>query len=316
MIQRIGCLQLAKLLLRPLNIALTFLGPCMDRDRQLEFPPIFIVGAPRSGSTLLYQIMIASFGVGYLSNLHCLLYGAVSRVERVFPTPKGYELLFESRHGKTSGWHAPSECGDFWYRFFRRCPQYVSLAESDPKQLQQLRRAVAAFTSACNKPVLFKNLMNTVRLQPLASALPEALFIVIERNLVANAHSLLAGRKAAYGTYDRWWSLEPPGVDKLKSLPVHQQAVEQVLQTYALIRRDAEVIGSARFFHITYEELCSDTLHVVEKLSEFFKKHQVELQPNTAIPKTFQISSTVRIEDDLYSQLVEYAAKRLKTTGN
>ncbi|MFQ5425907.1 MAG: hypothetical protein ACE5EV_02380, partial [Gaiellales bacterium] len=46
-------------------------------------PAILIVGAPRCGSTLLYQLVARRFDVTYLSNLHCAFFGAPSIVERV-----------------------------------------------------------------------------------------------------------------------------------------------------------------------------------------------------------------------------------------
>ena len=45
---------------------------------KLPYPPVFILGAPRSGSTLLMQVISDSLDVGYLNNFHCKFYGAPS----------------------------------------------------------------------------------------------------------------------------------------------------------------------------------------------------------------------------------------------
>jgi len=45
-------------------------------DTPLRYPPLFIIGPPRTGSTLLYQLVVQRFDVGYLANRHCRLYGA------------------------------------------------------------------------------------------------------------------------------------------------------------------------------------------------------------------------------------------------
>ena len=50
-------------------------------DRPLRYPPIFIVGPPRSGTTLVYQALIEYLDVGYLSNFHGWFWGAPSWVE-------------------------------------------------------------------------------------------------------------------------------------------------------------------------------------------------------------------------------------------
>jgi len=38
-------------------------------------PPIFIIGAPRTGSTLLIQSIAGSFDIGFLANAHAFLSG-------------------------------------------------------------------------------------------------------------------------------------------------------------------------------------------------------------------------------------------------
>jgi hypothetical protein len=73
----------------------------------LNHPPVFIVGAPRSGSTLLYQLIVVRFDVGYLSNLHCRLYGAPSLVERMAGRRLEPPAVFSSDHGRTDWLAAP-----------------------------------------------------------------------------------------------------------------------------------------------------------------------------------------------------------------
>jgi hypothetical protein len=133
------------------------------------------------------------------------------------------------------GWSAPSECGGFWYRFFRRKPQYVPGEEFDPRQGKKLRAALRALLGAFGRPVLFKNLHCSLRLEPLSAAIPEALFIFIRRDVVDNAHSLLEARREVFGHYAGWWSMEPPQIRTLETLPPEQQVVEQVRSINALV---------------------------------------------------------------------------------
>ena len=86
---------------------------------ELSHTPILILGAPRSGSTLLYQSMVERFDVAYISNRHCRWHGAPSLVERRFGGAR-HVATYASRHGAEAGATAPSECGGYWYRFFRR----------------------------------------------------------------------------------------------------------------------------------------------------------------------------------------------------
>ncbi len=276
-------------------------------ERPLEYTPVLIIGAPRSGSTLLYQVLTDYYDFGYLSNIHCDFYGSPSLLERLFhPLRRRQTSNYTSKYGQAQGGTAPSECGQFWYRFFRRKPQYVPLEEVDPKKLVQFRAAIRALGNAFGKPVLFKNMNCALRLVPTAQALPEALFIVVQRDLVANAHSLLKTRRELYGDYSCWWSMEPPTIDSLKKLPPYAQVVEQIRHIYALIEKDRALVGSDRFIDIQYETFCDDTYSTLAKLDAFFKRYGVEISRRGEVPKNFERRTQVRIDANIYQQLVDY----------
>jgi Sulfotransferase family len=271
----------------------------------LRHAPLFVVGAPRSGSTLLYQALVQHFSVGYLSNLHCRVYGAPSLVERVW-SPGEPAGGYSSHLGRTRGAAAPSECGEYWYRFFRRKPQYVPLAEADPRRLRALRASVRALGNAAGGPLVFKNLICSLRLQPIGTALPEAVFVFIRRDLVENADSLLEARKRLHGDYRRWWSAEPPEIEELRSLPAEQQVVEQVRRIEAVIERDRDRLGPDRFLDVRYESLCDAPRETMDAVAHFGAEHGLVLRRRHDLPAKFQRSAETRIDPDLYARLVDY----------
>jgi len=277
----------------------------------VPFPPIFIIGPPRSGSTLLYQALTDYFDIGYLSNFHAFFWGAPSWAERLaHPLRWQKPSTYRSVHGKTNGLAAPSECGKFWYRFFRRKPQYVPMDEADPRKMQKLRSVIAALTTAFEKPVLFKNLNCALRLAPLSKILPEALYIITKRDLLQNAHSLLAGRKKVWGEYNKWWSMEPPNIASLKGLPAYQQVVEQIVQINELIQRDMGLVGQKRCIEVKYENLCEDVPGTLNRLDLFFRAHNVCLNKKFQVPSKFSLKNERRIDSDLYQQLKEYVNEK------
>jgi hypothetical protein len=274
----------------------------------LLHPPIFIIGPPRSGSTLLYQLVVQRFDVGYLSNRHCRYYGAPSLVERrTRPRPPG-EL--SSRYGRTTGPDAPSECTEYWYRFFRRTPQYVPREEMPERQRRRFRASVRAFGAAADRPVVFKNLICALRLGPIADALPEAVFVRIRRDLLATATSLLAGRKDLYGDYGHWWSSEPPEIDRLRRLPPHEQVVEQVRSIDGLIDAALDDVGADRFNELTYETLCEDAPAALSRIAAFAKRNGFTLSPRMEVPSSLERSSPDQIDPDLHERLVAYIGGR------
>lgn len=261
-------------------------GPALSVHR-----PLFIVGAPRSGSTLLYQLLTAAFDVGYLTNRHCKWYRAPVFVERWRATPFGtIETDFESEHGMTTGSHAPSECGAYWYRFLPRRPHTLSTADVGRAEVAAMRRAIAALTDSVAKPLVFKNLILSLRIPVLADVLPEALFLVIHRDTADTALSILRARQKIFGRIDRWFSLRPTGQEPNEAPEdPHRQAVEQVFGTYAEIDRARRVVGTKRFIDVNYEQVCDSPETQLRFLSQTLAERGLILKktPRFVCPERF-----------------------------
>jgi hypothetical protein len=278
-------------------------------DETLPYPPIFVVGAPRSGSTLLYQLLTDRFDVGYLANGHARRPGAPSLVERRRGLIRGRQGElgdYDSSFGGTTGELGPSECGPFWYRFFPRRPHYVPADDFPAASRRALRAAVGAFVEACDRPVVYKNLYNTARIEAIAAALPEALFVAIHRDLAANARSLLDARLRVAGGYDAWWSVEPPGIERLLQLPAHEQVVEQVRELDALVARVEESIGPDRVLHLAYEDLCADPRGQLERIAAFAAAHGCKLGERGEVPVSFPQDGRGTLPPELEESLVGY----------
>jgi hypothetical protein len=270
--------------------------------------PILIVGAPRSGSTLLYQVMVERFDVAYISNRHCRWHGAPSLVERRVRGAR-HTATYSSQLGVEAGDTAPSECGGYWYRFFPRTPHHVPLEAADAEKLNRLRRSVARFGAEAGRPIVFKNLYCSLRLEPIAAALPEALFLVIERDLLDNARSLLASRMRRSGGYAQWWSAEPPGIERLRALPPEQQVVEQVRGIAAAIASARESIGADRFLDLSYESLCEDPAATTAAIAAFCARHGTHLKLRGEIPARFDRTPGAAIDGELESALERYVRR-------
>ncbi len=280
------------------------------KESRLAHPPIFVLGAPRSGSTLIVQVITESLDIGYISNRHCLWFGAPALAERLFrPLANKPASDYQSEYGSTNDLHAPAECGEWWYRFFRRSPPYVTLDDVNPSRMRAFRCSVAAFTEAFNRPVLFKNLYASLRIRAIAKYLPESLFIIISRDEVDNGHSLLEARFKRFADYGQWFSVEPPETERLKLLPAHEQVIEQIRHIYATIDSDLRLSGVplSRCFDLNYEEFCSDPSGKIDSILAFLKSHGCRIERRNSVPVRFERRSTVRINPDIYRSMVEYS---------
>lgn len=299
-----------RLALKPVNLLLGGLEALAGGADEGPLPhrPVFIVGAPRCGSTLLYQALVATGGFGYLSNFHCSLHGSPGWAHGLARRFGGRpEAAYSSHYGRVVGAGAPAECGEFWYRFFRRRPQHVAAGELSAAALARLRGSVGRLIRVMDRPLLIKNLVNAVRLRPLAEALPEALFVVLRRDEVDTAASILEGRRRLHGDYRHWFSVEPPDIDELRRLPVAEQVVEQVRSIYRQIERDRQAIGARRFHELPYEELCSDSHAALAGLAGFLAGHGVPPFSPGPVPERFE-RRRARTDPRLMAAVERYAA--------
>ena len=281
-----------------------------NSDKPLAHPPIFFLGAPRSGTTLAMQVITDVFDIGYISNFHCNFFGAPALAEIVFRPIEGRpRSSYSSVHGKTAAPHDPSECGEWWYRFFRRFPRYVDLAGANDRKMSRFRGSVGSLIQAFGKPILFKNPHAALRIQPIVKYVPEALFIIVERDELDNAHSLLEVRKKVYGSYERWWSMEPPAIKELEKLPAHQQVVEQIRNIYSTIRSDLDIAGvdPSACFTLKYEQLCNDPEKEMLRLDQFFRVNKCEIRRLHLPPEPFARRNEIRIDPELFESMKRYA---------
>jgi hypothetical protein len=285
---------------------------CYDIKKSLRHPPIFILGPPRSGSTLAMQVITETFDIGYMSNQHCKWFGAPALAERLFhPTADRPSSDYQSEHGATQGSYAPAECGEWWYRFFRRSATYMPLDDEDPIQMGRFRRSVASITNAFDRSIVFKNLYASLRIQAIANYLPESLFIITYRNEVDNGHSLLEARFKQHKTYEKWLSIEPPTEKNLKSLPPHQQVVEQIREIYKTIDQDLEHSGVSdnRRFNLSYEELCRSPSDTISNLKAFLDANGCSVARRGDPPRAFEPRKQIRIDATIFENLVSYSTQ-------
>ena len=270
--------------------------------------PVFVLGAPRCGSTLFIQVLTDAYEIGYISNLHCRWYGFPALAEKIFkPLENKPVSAYSSQYGETIREGEPSECGRWWYRFFRKDFAYLSSSDVSDSKMCAFRKSVALLLNTFGVPVIFKNLYASLRIDPIAKNLPNSLFVVLERDLVNNAQSILKGRMDAYGSYERWWSVPPPNVKELEKLSPPQQVVAQIESIYSLIDCDVSRLGlEDRVLRVRYEDFCQDVHGVLKSFDVFMNRNSVRLTSLHNVPSSFQMSHSRKIPEYMYNDLVAY----------
>ena len=285
------------------RMAAPLAGPPPSPSKAL--PCVFLIGGPRSGSTLVCQSMIVCRRFAYMNNLVSRFpqsgaaIAAFTMVGR-WPRPQ----VFKSDYGDTDGLAGPSEGGDFWDRIFPWESHHSVDPEDFPDDLaEELRRMVHRLSTEYGAPFLAKNLWNSIRLNAINKALPNSIFVVLKRNPVLMAQSLLEGRRKKIGDSRELWSIRPRQMlNHLGESPIRQTAY-QLAYTYQAIERAREELGSHRFFGLPYDGFCADPQSWLERIDEFLGANGVSVNKLNKIEEPFSATTTLRLSPNDIEEL-------------
>ncbi len=276
-------------------------------------PTIWIIGPPRSGSTLLYQVLIRRYQLAYISNFAATFFKAPILSSWAAKFLFKHQLIsteFKSYYGRTLDRLGPHEAGSFMYRWFPKGNYvYVPPNSMSQKQLRGFKKEIVGLGLVFEAPVLFKNVYNSMRIAPIIETFPNACFLVCRRDPLDIAQSILIGRMKLYNDKSKWMGVPPKEVDQIKAHPYWEQIVEQVYYTYQQIESDKRRYGADRFFDVHYESLCEKPQEVLQEMEHFFLNHSIKLKTTGEIPDQFSMSTGKRVDDDDYFLIRQVVTK-------
>jgi len=228
-------------------------------SQPLKHQPIFIIGAPRTGSTILYQTLTNLYDVLYVDNLVCrfhknLFFGFWLSNKLFGARPHNN---YEADHGSTKGLHAPSECGKFWYKWLPTDHHFIDYNEITEEMVRQIQKEISAIINYFNKPIVFGNNNAGLRIRLLTKCFPSAKFIFINREPLSVAISLLNAREKFFNDCRKWWSILPPNFNDLLYLPPHEQVIHQHYYINKQMLNDLFLFSNC-YALTDYKYICSD----------------------------------------------------------
>ena len=259
---------------------------------------LFIVGGPRSGSTLLYQALVATRKFAFANNFVARLPMSgpyLGRALRMGAWP--VHRRFSSRYGDTTGLASPSEAGDLWDLVFPWDRHHsVEPEQFLPENRAHLHAAISQLCLTYDGPFLAKNLWNSVRIEALSAALPQSLFIVIHRDPMLMAQSLLKSRRRGLGDEKGFWSIRPRELLPYKDADPASHTAIQLCMTYEAIERARRALGERRFLDIHYEEFCMDPANVICSVDRFIERHGISIKKKADIETSFRNESSLHLD--------------------
>ena len=263
-----------------------------------EFKPVFILGPPRCGSTLLYQVLVQQFRFAYFQNrMETHKYSLALFAKNHVKPYETYQSDFQSQLGKTERKNGPHEGGYFWRRFYpRHIHDYIPTHDLKPEQEFELTATIKYFQHHFQAPFLSKNLEHSLRLKSIQKMFPEAVYVIVKRDPRSIASSLLSSRIEKNGSKNVWWSVRPNTYEDLIALQAHEQVAYQVAGIYRAIYEDFE--ADCTLIDLSYEDLCKQPRQTIQRLQKLLIEYGVSLDRRSSeLPMSFPMKTRFNFSD-------------------
>jgi LPS sulfotransferase NodH len=217
--------------------------------------PIFIVAAPRSGSTLLFETLAAS---SQLCSVGGEAHWLVEGIDGLRPGAPGVDS------NRLLAQHAtPAIADDIREEILARLQDHTGQSLAEP--------GVRRF--------LEKTPKNALRIPFFQQIFPDAQFIFLWRDPRENISSIMeAWRSGQWRTYPQlegfegpWSLLLPPGWREMNGRPLQEIAGWQWQQTNQIILDDLHQLPRDRWTALEYADLIRDPATAIAKICEFLR---------------------------------------------
>jgi hypothetical protein len=233
--------------------------------------PIFVVGAPRSGTMLLYTILRSS-----------------SKLAHWRPT-EAHEVWEADYHPMLRGWRS----------------NVLDESDVEPRSAARIKRSFFLLTGK-NKRLIDKTPRNVLRIPFVDAIFPNARYVILTRDGRDNVNSLInAWRSHRYKTYELPEPHEIPGVDPIwwkfvlypdweqdRKGPLEVVAAHQWIVSNEHILAARKNIGQDRWTEIRYEDLVAKPEQEVGRLLEWLDlEYEEPIHAKAAATRTTPINT-------------------------
>ncbi len=246
----------------PLDLALAPVERRLGASpRSQPHPVILVCGPPRAGTTVVYQALVSSLPVAYLSNVVTMFPRAplvASKWSGLARADAPHDL--HSFYGKTSGLRGTCDALGIWDSWFGDDRTRPNLALSE-KQRAAMRQFFTAADEVFRRPLCCKN--NSL------NVLAHVVADLMRRN-EALAASLYRARTDIHGDLSQPYGLTAASVDPTfvePSDPV-ESVIEQVRFFERVVADQQARLGSERFWQVSYEEFCQRPGDLIQRVAQ------------------------------------------------
>jgi len=257
-------------------------------DLPERYPTVHVIGVPRSGTTLLTQLLAAHTDIGYINNLIAAFWKAPVYGIRLSAqvVPQNMGSSYRSEFGRTRGIHEPHEFGYFWSDLLN----YREMREGGEEReidWNRVRLVLTNMTRASMGPILFKSFLLGWHIPEMQQILPRTCWLHIKRDPVQNALSLLRVRREYLGSIEEWGSMKPKEYSWLQFRPYCEQVAGQVYFLEKRYREQLRMLPTQNVISLSYRELCQSPASVISQVQQLLETHGATIEVTASPPPFF-----------------------------
>lgn len=175
-------------------------------------------------------------------------------------------------------------------------------------------RFFGALEQISQKPLVNKNNSLNTRAKAIADIFENSYFICMRRDPIFLAQSLLQARIDIRGDVHFGLWVDNPNKPKNQSTDYVEDVCDQVMFHERKIQEQQQIIGSERFWIVSYEEFCRRPEELVKRVSEQILNQRIDIEGLRATLKPFDVSNKIRLDPELFEK-IEHTLIRLKRTA-
>jgi len=301
----------------------------LQKLKNIEFQPVFILGLHRSGTSILYKMMTAtqclnSVTAYHLINYNKLLHNYIHKEENY--ARKELTNFFIKHNQADRGIDRLKITSDFAEEYGFLLGQKSNQMYITSKNLSffiELAKKIQ-FISENDKPILFKNPFDMSNYIYIKKVFPNAKFIFIHRHPYKTLSSLFKAVKLIYKKRNPYTTLLYKDYNKTFENPLMLYLSRFSFSSYSpfgmiyltlfsskhlkYYMKNIQKLSKKDYISISYEELCNHPQETMQKLIGFLKIKSKKIDYSSFIKprKTSLDSSVVKLQKFIYTNMKDY----------
>lgn len=296
---------------------------------QPNHPLLFIVGAPRSGTTILTQWIASlgshAYGSNFLTRFAYAPYiGAL--IQRLLFEEKfdfhgdlqdiKSEISLESNLGKSKGALGVNEFQHFFRNYMNNFdPEFLSKDEFSKVQIDSLLAGFASMEAVFEKPFCTKAFMLQYNIMQLYEKYKNIIYLHTVREPIYNMQSIYVARKKYFNSTKIWLGPKPKEFLELSKMDEFHQIAGQVYFTNKSISESFDKLPVSNTITIQYEDFCTDPMAAYNKLVSKYRMCNYNLTAKYKGISSFKNKNVLILDKPLMGKLENAYNYFLKNNG-